>query len=82
MPLLSMNSYLIYADYESHQRVFTKNPQELKGRFIKTQLRKSPRGFGFTIVGGDNSDEEFLQIKSVVPNGPAHADGKLERGKV
>lgn len=76
-----MTSYLIITDYESHQRVFTKIPEELKGRIFKSQLLKSSRGFGFTIVGGDHSDEEFLQIKSVVPNGPAHAEGKLERGE-
>ena len=31
--------------------VFTKNPGELRGEFTKTQLEKSPRGFGFTILG-------------------------------
>ena len=31
--------------------VFTKNPDQLRGEFIKTQLEKSPRGFGFTILG-------------------------------
>jgi len=35
---------------------------------------------GFTIVGGDDTEEEFLQIKSVVPNGPAWLDGKLQTG--
>lgn len=41
---------------------------------------KSIRGLGFTIVGGDDSKEEFLQIKSVVPNGPAWLEGKLQTG--
>jgi hypothetical protein len=41
---------------------------------------KSSRGLGFTIVGGDDTEEEFLQIKSVVPNGPAWLDGKLQTG--
>ena len=68
--------------YESHRPVFTKNPAELRGKFIRTELLKSPRGFGFTIVGGEDSDTEFLQIKSVVPNGPAAIDGKLQRGNV
>ena len=31
--------------------VFTKDPQQLRGEFITTQLEKSPRGFGFTILG-------------------------------
>lgn len=41
---------------------------------------KSSRGLGFTIVGGGEG-EEFLQIKDVVPNGPAWCDGKLQTGK-
>ena len=59
--------------------MFTNDPSKLDGEMIKTILNKSNRGFGFTIVGGDDS-EEFLQIKSVVPSGPAHADGVLKTG--
>ena len=33
-------------------------------------------------MGGDDSEEEFLQIKSVVPHGPAWLDGKLRTGDV
>lgn len=58
---------------------FTRNPAELKGTFINTKLRKSHRGFGFTVVGGDEPDE-FLQIKSLVLDGPAALDGKMETG--
>lgn len=58
---------------------FTRNPSELKGKFIHTKLRKSSRGFGFTVVGGDEPDE-FLQIKSLVLDGPAALDGKMETG--
>ena len=44
---------------------------------------KSPRGFGFTIVGGDDTvAEEFLQIKNVVHQGPAYVDGKLQTGNL
>ncbi len=68
--------------YEQHQRYFTRNPEELKGTFFKTTLMKSPRGFGFTIVGGDDTEEEFLQIKNVVPQGPAFVDGKLQTGEL
>ncbi|XP_056000647.1 membrane-associated guanylate kinase, WW and PDZ domain-containing protein 1-like isoform X16 [Ostrea edulis] len=64
------------------RRVFTKNPAELKGEVIATTLVKSVRGFGFTIIGGDHTDEEFLQIKKVVENGPAHIDGTLQTGDV
>lgn len=37
-------------------------------------------GFGFTIIGGDEPDE-FLQVKSVIPDGPAAQDGKMETGE-
>ncbi|KAA0186624.1 hypothetical protein HAZT_HAZT006203, partial [Hyalella azteca] len=60
--------------------VFTRNPAELRGEFLSTQLIKSSRGLGFTIVGGDDTKDEFLQIKSVVPNGPAWQDGNLRTG--
>ena len=59
---------------------FTRNPAELSGTFINTKLKKSRRGFGFTVVGGDEPDE-FLQIKSLVLDGPAALDGKMETGR-
>ena len=68
--------------YGTYKRFFTRDPEKLKGDFYKTVLAKSPRGFGFTIVGGDDSDEEFLQIKNVVPQGPAFADGLLKTGEI
>ncbi|GIY52105.1 membrane-associated guanylate kinase, WW and PDZ domain-containing protein 2, partial [Caerostris extrusa] len=54
------------------------NPEELGGAFIVTSLVKSSRGLGFYLVGGGTGPtaEEFLQIKDVVPNGPA-CNGKL-----
>lgn len=60
---------------------FTKNPSELSGDIFTTSLIKSPRGFGFTIVGGEERDEEFLQIKNVVPHGPADQNGCLATGR-
>ncbi|KAM7006668.1 membrane-associated guanylate kinase, WW and PDZ domain-containing protein 1b isoform 2-T2 [Tautogolabrus adspersus] len=60
---------------------FTRNRSELNGTFINTKLKKSRRGFGFTVVGGDEPDE-FLQIKSLVLDGPAALDGKMETGDV
>ena len=62
--------------------MFTRNPDALKGQRIRTTLVKSSRGLGFTIIGGDENCQEFLQIKSVVPNGPAWLDGKLQTGKI
>lgn len=65
------------------ENIFTKNPADLCGERIQTTLMKSPRGLGFTIVGGDDdSIEEFLQIKSIVPNGPAWMDGNLRTGDI
>ncbi|XP_053677813.1 membrane-associated guanylate kinase, WW and PDZ domain-containing protein 1 [Anopheles nili] len=61
---------------------FTKNPANLRGERLMTTLVKSIRGLGFTIVGGDDNVEEFLQIKSIVPNGPAWMDGQLKMGDV
>ncbi|XP_060515854.1 membrane-associated guanylate kinase, WW and PDZ domain-containing protein 1 [Cylas formicarius] len=61
---------------------FTKDPSELCGQRFRTSLVKSSRGLGFTIVGGDDTVDEFLQIKSVVPKGPAWLDGQLQTGDV
>lgn len=71
-----------FSDHSGQGIIFTRNPAELQGEFIRTSLVKSSRGLGFTIVGGDDNEEEFLQIKSVVPNGPAWQDGKLRTGNV
>ncbi|XP_059171785.1 membrane-associated guanylate kinase, WW and PDZ domain-containing protein 1-like isoform X2 [Physella acuta] len=68
--------------YSSGRLFFTKNPEELKGEFTKTSLVKSVRGLGFTIVGGNYRDTQFLQIKNVVENGPAYVSGKLKTGDV
>lgn len=76
-----MNGHVLGSDNKM-KFFFTKNPAELKGEIIKTTLVKSVRGFGFTIVGGDHSDQEFLQIKNVVPNGPAYIDGQLKTGDI
>lgn len=57
-----------------------KNPQDLQGEVFHTRLLKGERGLGFTIIGGDHPNEEFLQIKNVVLNGPAYVDGKLQTG--
>nr|XP_057932565.1 membrane-associated guanylate kinase, WW and PDZ domain-containing protein 2-like isoform X1 [Doryrhamphus excisus] len=61
--------------------LFTRDPTQLKGTFLSTGLQKSNMGFGFTIIGGDEPDE-FLQVKSVIPEGPAAQDGKMDTGDV
>uniref|UniRef100_A0A671PEC6 Membrane-associated guanylate kinase, WW and PDZ domain-containing protein 1 n=1 Tax=Sinocyclocheilus anshuiensis TaxID=1608454 RepID=A0A671PEC6_9TELE len=60
---------------------FTRDATQLKGTFLTTVLQKSNMGFGFTIIGGDEPDE-FLQVKSVIPEGPAAKDGKMDTGDV
>ncbi|CAL8263943.1 unnamed protein product [Merluccius merluccius] len=61
--------------------LFTRDPTQLKGSFLSTALQKSNMGFGFTIIGGDEPDE-FLQVKSVIPEGPAAQDAKMDTGDV
>ncbi|XP_038667445.1 membrane-associated guanylate kinase, WW and PDZ domain-containing protein 2a isoform X11 [Scyliorhinus canicula] len=69
----------MYRLYE--KPLFTRDVSQLKGTFLTTSLKKSNMGFGFTIIGGDEPDE-FLQVKSVIPEGPAAVDGKMEMGDV
>lgn len=45
-----------------------------------TALKKSSQGFGFTIIGGDRTDE-FLQVKNVLGDGPAAHDNKMASGE-
>lgn len=59
---------------------FTRDATQLKGTFLSTALQKSNMGFGFTIIGGDEPDE-FLQVKSVIPDGPAAQDSKMATGE-
>lgn len=59
---------------------FTSDPSELKGELYHTALKKSPQGFGFTIIGGDRTDE-FLQVKNVLSDGPAAQDNKMASGE-
>lgn len=62
-------------------RAFTRDPSQLQGTILQTALRKSPQGFGFTIIGGDRPDE-FLQVKNVLPDGPAAHDNKMASGNL
>ncbi|NXT59887.1 MAGI3 protein, partial [Chaetops frenatus] len=61
--------------------VFTRDPSQLTGALIRTSLKKSSMGFGFTIIGGDRPDE-FLQVKNVLKDGPAAQDGRIAPGDV
>uniref|UniRef100_A0A8C4VTH8 Membrane-associated guanylate kinase, WW and PDZ domain-containing protein 3 n=1 Tax=Gopherus evgoodei TaxID=1825980 RepID=A0A8C4VTH8_9SAUR len=66
---------------ESEKSLFTRDPAQLTGALIRTSLKKSTMGFGFTIIGGDRPDE-FLQVKNVLKDGPAAQDGKIAPGDV
>lgn len=59
---------------------FTSDPSQLKGEMYHTALKKSSQGFGFTIIGGDRTDE-FLQVKNVLGDGPAAHDNKMASGE-
>lgn len=54
----------------------------LSGELITCSLRKSTHGFGFTIIGGYEKGEQFLQIKDILTDGPAAKDGRLQRGDI
>uniref|UniRef100_A0A671K1X0 Membrane-associated guanylate kinase, WW and PDZ domain-containing protein 3 n=1 Tax=Sinocyclocheilus anshuiensis TaxID=1608454 RepID=A0A671K1X0_9TELE len=66
---------------EAGLRGFTRDPSQLQGAILLTTLKKSPQGFGFTIIGGDRPDE-FLQVKNVLRDGPAAHDNKIASGDV
>ncbi|KAL1493343.1 hypothetical protein ABEB36_011415 [Hypothenemus hampei] len=81
-PVIQAKRAASQASARASRTYFTKDPSELCGERIRTSLVKSSRGLGFTIVGGDDGVDEFLQIKSVVPKGPAWLDGQLQMGDV
>lgn len=81
-PVIQAKRAASQASARASRTSFTKDPSELCGQRYRTSLVKSSRGLGFTIVGGDDGVDEFLQIKSVVPKGPAWLDGKLQTGDV
>ncbi|KAL4622499.1 membrane-associated guanylate kinase, WW and PDZ domain-containing protein 3 isoform X1 [Arapaima gigas] len=60
---------------------FVLDPSQLQGTMIRTTLKKSAQGFGFTIIGGDRPDE-FLQVKNVLSDGPAAHDNTIAAGDV
>ncbi|XP_018420081.1 PREDICTED: membrane-associated guanylate kinase, WW and PDZ domain-containing protein 3 [Nanorana parkeri] len=66
---------------EPDKSPFTRDPALLKGATLRTSLKKSAMGFGFTIIGGDRPDE-FLQVKNVLKDGPAAQDGIIAPGDV
>lgn len=82
---LTLFSYLhvslLHNSKGPEKSVFTRDPSQLTGALMRTSLKKSAMGFGFTIIGGDRPDE-FLQVKNVLKDGPAAQDGRIAPGKV
>ena len=69
--------------YSSHRSVPNGNVfGQLSGELISCALKKSGQGFGFTIIGGKDKGETFLQVKDILADGPAARDGKLQRGDI
>ncbi|XP_057360428.1 membrane-associated guanylate kinase, WW and PDZ domain-containing protein 2 isoform X3 [Manis pentadactyla] len=81
MPHTELGTKPLQAPGFREKPLFTRDASQLKGTFLSTTLKKSHMGFGFTIIGGDEPDE-FLQVKSVIPDGPAAQDGKMDTGDV
>ncbi|KAK6749570.1 hypothetical protein RB195_001904 [Necator americanus] len=63
---------------------FTRDPAQLRGEMVSTTIVKGAKGLGFTLIGNDASSkgDEFIQVKSVLPGGPAAEDGVLRAGDV
>ncbi|XP_061649823.1 membrane-associated guanylate kinase, WW and PDZ domain-containing protein 3-like isoform X7 [Phyllopteryx taeniolatus] len=81
MPSAVSSTMATASDEPDHGvRRFTRDPSQLQGSIYQTALRKSAQGFGFTIIGGDRPDE-FLQVKNVLPDGPAAHDKKIASGQ-
>lgn len=78
--MITISCFYLHFFTLAEKPLFTRDPTQLKGSFLSTALQKSNMGFGFTIIGGDEPDE-FLQVKSVIPDGPAAQDGKMATGK-
>lgn len=69
-------------EFFNSQTLNENSAQRLAGELIKASLVKGPNGFGFTIIDGHENHGQFLQIKDILPDGPAAKDGKLRRGDI
>ena len=59
---------------------FTEDPDMLKGERLFTQITKADNGFGFTVLGSENENEDFLHVKQVVKDGAAWNGGVMRPG--
>lgn len=64
--------------------IFTRNPAELIGQIINVRIQKGSKGLGLSLIGQDGTHirDEFIQIKTIIPESPAYADGNLRSGDV
>lgn len=64
--------------------IFTRNPAELIGQIINVRIQKGSKGLGLSLIGQDGTHirDEFIQIKTIIPGSPAHAEGNLRSGDV
>jgi type II secretory pathway component PulC len=84
---LNKTTKIIQQNNQTNRKIFknpnfTRNPQELNGEFIKTKLLKTHNGFGFTIIGANETHEDFLQIKHIVQDGAAYHNKVLQPGDI
>uniref|UniRef100_A0A1I7ZL90 Membrane-associated guanylate kinase, WW and PDZ domain-containing protein 1-like n=1 Tax=Steinernema glaseri TaxID=37863 RepID=A0A1I7ZL90_9BILA len=72
------------SDVHLGSHCFTADPNMLRGEMITVHIMKGPNGFGFTLIGNDHTsrEPEFIQIKSIIPNGPAALTNQLQPGDV
>uniref|UniRef100_A0A3P8S859 Membrane-associated guanylate kinase, WW and PDZ domain-containing protein 1 n=1 Tax=Amphiprion percula TaxID=161767 RepID=A0A3P8S859_AMPPE len=61
--------------------LFTRDPTQLKGTFLSTSPAEEQHGIWLHNYRRRRADE-FLQVKSVIPDGPAAQDGKMDTGDV
>ncbi|XP_065656846.1 membrane-associated guanylate kinase, WW and PDZ domain-containing protein 1 isoform X3 [Hydra vulgaris] len=54
---------------------------KLQGETFRVLLRKGAKGFGFTIIGGEQPGE-VLQVNNIVRGGTADLDGHLRTGDI
>nr|CDS17897.1 membrane associated guanylate kinase ww and pdz [Echinococcus granulosus] len=62
---------------------FTDDATQVRSPLVTSVLVKGSKGFGFTIIGGSSPGQpRFLQVKNVIPGGPAAQEGTLSVGNV
>lgn len=59
----------------------TIDAKKLQGETFRVSMRKGAKGFGFTIVGGEQPGE-VLQVNNIVRGGAADVDGRLRTGDI